>query len=419
MTHARLLLSCLALSSAFEVFGLEAVRDELTVAAGSSRRLPLPEDAAVSWTSTDPRLVHVTAAGTVHARASKSGGSALIAARESDGTEHCFRVTVPAYVPQFDHSVGISSPSDAECVRDRIIDAVWSGRGFPFTRLPDLVEMTEGVSFPTRNTARAERLTIEMDHGVTVVAFVLYPLQSNSKLIIYLDGHTELDEGRFPVPAMYPADYFVSAGYTVALISMPLYGSSYRPLFSYHGAAKIRLKEHDDLWLLESSELSPLKFFVEPAATVINYMLAAHSMSPSAMVGFSGGGSSALLYAAIDQRVPHTFTIGAFLSPELTWGHWGDYEQIAPELFEHVAEHRNLMVLGTFPARAQTHFLLAHDPTSMALGAERLYATGVASAAEDLSGGHFEHILDGTTFGHEVTPWSLQTIDSTLRDSIE
>ena len=147
--------------------------------------------------------------------------------------------------------------------------------------------------------------------------------------------------------------FLLEKGYSVMVFQMPLFGDNKR--FAPAGVGS-----HDDMAKLVSSDLEPIKFFVEPIAVALNYAAKQFAPDDVVMIGLSGGGWTTTLYAAIDPRVRLSFPVAGTLPDYLRVGRpgdKGDWEQYYPDLYK-IANYLDLYVLGSSGRGAQQRQVL-------------------------------------------------------------
>jgi pimeloyl-ACP methyl ester carboxylesterase len=143
-------------------------------------------------------------------------------------------------------------------------------------------------------------------------------------------------------------------GYTVAAMRMPLFQSP-----SHCGLTGV----HDKLFDVPLKEGSPLKFFLEPIARTINYLLKENAdLKEVDMVGLSGGGWTTTVYAAIDPRIIKSFPVAGSLPLYLRGSNYNhDLEQYFAPIYR-VAGYKDLYVLGASgEGRFQVQILNRYD----------------------------------------------------------
>nr|AIF17243.1 putative low-complexity protein [uncultured marine thaumarchaeote KM3_76_G12] len=228
--------------------------------------------------------------------------------------------------------------------RKNLIDFIWKGDGFP-TRLPDSImyDISDKNFYNLKNLEKIDKITVEMKNDVNSVAYLLHPKeQLRNDLIIYHNGHSEYDGGEKQIR------FFLDRGYTVLVFSMPLTAMNNEPIIMLDGK-KTKLENHNQFKFLESDSFSPISYFVEPIAVSLNFIDKNFEYTNYHMIGISGGGWTAVIYPAIDQRISHVFSVAGSLPLELRTQERdaGDYEQTLPELYL-IANYYDLYVLASF-----------------------------------------------------------------------
>ena len=167
-------------------------------------------------------------------------------------------------------------------------------------------------------------------------------------------------------------------GYSVMVFQMPLFGDNKR-------FAPAGIGTHDDMAKLVSSDLEPIKFFVEPVAVALNYAAEKSAPDDVVMIGLSGGGWTTTLYSAIDPRVRLSFPVAGTLPDYLRVGRpgdKGDWEQSYPELYK-IANYLDLYVLGSSGrGRAQRQVLNKYDSCCFWGVGYRTYERHVSESSE-------------------------------------
>ena len=308
-----------------------------------------------------------------------------------------------------DSLIKIKSKNDIEEKRSGLIGYIWSNQGFPKT-LPNIEKGIDDKNFNNmKNLERIDKITINMDHGINSIAYHFIPKQKNNKLIIYHQGH----EGFF-AEGKPTIQFFLEKGHSVVAFSMPLLGMNSQPVIDTK-FGKIRFFSHNQFALLESSRLSPIKFFVEPVAVSLNYMEKNYDYGDISMTGISGGGWTTTLYAAIDPRVQKSYPVAGTLPIFLREKNdLGDYEQIAPELYG-IADYLDLYILGSYgDVRRQLQILNKYDSCCYAGIKFQLYENKIKEVLEKLGNGIFEVYSDESHYGHKISDKALNVIFNDL-----
>ena len=229
--------------------------------------------------------------------------------------------------------------------RKNLIDFIWKGDSFP-TRLPDSIvyDISDKNFDSLKNLEKIDKITVEMKNDANSVAYLLHPKeQLRNDLIIYHNGHDQyLHDGKKQIR------FLLDRGYTVLVFSMPLAGMNTEPVIMLDGK-ETKPANHNQFKILESDEFSPISYFVEPIAVSLNFIDKNFDYTNYHMMGISGGGWTAVIYPAIDQRISHAFSVAGSIPLELRThqNDKGDYEQTLPELYQ-IANYYDLYTLASF-----------------------------------------------------------------------
>lgn len=109
----------------------------------------------------------------------------------------------------------------------------------------------------------------------------------------------------------------------ILLNSMPLHGEN---LFA---SAYTHVRDHDQIGALAVSSGSPLKYFIAPVLSSLNYVLSQRSYSKVIALGISGGGWTTTVLAALEPRITNAYAIAGSvpLAFRDTMPREGDWEQ--------------------------------------------------------------------------------------------
>jgi len=302
--------------------------------------------------------------------------------------------------------IGIKSKSGIDKKRGAIIDYIWANKGFP-NRMPNAIEkgIHDKYFDDLKNLERIDKLTIDMDYGINSIAYHFIPKNGNNKLVIYHQGH----EGFF-IKGKDTIQFFLENGYSVIAFSMPLLGINSQPVIETD-FGKIKFFNHNQFAFLESDKLAPIKFFVEPIAISLNHIEKNYSYDDIAMVGISGGGWTATLYAAIDTRVQKSYPVAGTL-PIFLRGEddLGDYEQIDSKLYR-IADYPDLYILGSYGyGRKQLQILNKYDGCCFYGVKHTLYEDKIKEILKKFSNGSFDVYVDESHKEHRISDKALRVI---------
>lgn len=278
-------------------------------------------------------------------------------------------------VPVFDISatIRIGGPADAEAKRAAIISMVW-GR-FP-TGHPNL-------------SHHGDTLVVRQPHGIDSI--VLYRQKGKDCLAIWHNGHDPEGE-EMAVPRVFERC-------DVLRFNMPLVNNPRPTVLTGHGP--VRMLHHDAMVMLDN----PLYYFLNPVAEVLNYVLARRDYAHVVMAGFSGGGWTTTVYAALDTRIdlsiPVAGSLPLFLKLVQPLEPLGDLEQVYKPLLD-IANYQEMYVMAVDRGRRQVQMLNRLDKCCHFGSASRVYVPAVA-AKGTLVGGTWEMFMDMDSRRHAVT----------------
>lgn len=311
--------------------------------------------------------------------------------------------------------IRIGDAAEAEAVRARLVSYIFKDDSLPTGTLPAAVDDARNDPWiaDLRRVASAERLTINMDHGVTSFAFLLRPVSEKGVLVVQHEGHN-LD----PSPGFRSIQAFLDEGFPVLALWMPLLGPNPAPVADVPGVGRWRLRGHDHFCFLESESFSPLKFFVEPVVVALNHAEAS-GYRRFAMVGVSGGAWSTTVAAAVDPRIARSYPVGGGV-PLAYWnepdGNFGDYEAHHPQLLR-IADYIDMYVLGAFgEGRRQLLIMNKYDPTCFYGSHALLYGGTVRKRVARLGAGSFDLLLDDTHADHALSAHARALVERELDD---
>ena len=209
-----------------------------------------------------------------------------------------------------DYLIKIDSKSDIDQKRDFLTEFFWDVGSFQRVKDKAQLPKVETNIFDSnyedfQNLKRIDRLTVEMEYGINSISYLFIPEQSNEKLILYHQGH----EGDFLL-GKDTIQFFLDRNFTVLAISMPLLGMNNQPIAEIDGLGKIELNSHNQLRLLEANNFNPMKLFLDPVQTNLNFLDKEYNFKQYSMIGLSGGGWTTVVYSAIDERISDSFSIG-------------------------------------------------------------------------------------------------------------
>ncbi len=309
--------------------------------------------------------------------------------------------------------IDLKNENDIIEKRNRVIRYIWSGKGFPYSKMPENVEndINDDRYGDFINLKRIDKLTVSTDYGFLSIVYLFHPDKSNGKLILYHQGHN----GDF-ILGENTIQYFLNKGFYVMAFSMPLLGMNNQPVLDFPLFGKVKMINHNFLIMLKSDNFSPVKFFMEPMAVCLNYVLKEYNFTQVYMTGISGGGWTTTLYSAIDTRISKSYPVAGTLPIYMRITRdWGDYEQYEPELYR-IANYLELYILASYgDSRKQFQMLNKYDSCCFAGIKYQLYEKEVKSALSRLGNGAFDIFLDDSHKEHKISDIVLNVIADDIK----
>jgi len=310
---------------------------------------------------------------------------------------------ITIYENDLDSLIMIDSENDILMKRKSLTHFIWND-ALPYSSSISIDEnISDNLYHDLLNLKSIHKLTIDMEYDVNSIAYLFLPENSNNKLIIYHQGH----DGDFII-GKEDINFFLNEGYSVLAFSMPLLGMNNQPIVDLDNFGKIKFTSHKQLRFLESSNFSPIKFFVEPIGTSLNYLDENFNFDSYYMVGISGGGWTAVLFSAIDDRILQSYSVaGTFpmfmrSDPE----NIGDYEQTLPELYR-IANYLELYILSSFgDGRTHVQIFNKYDPCCFSGNVTGLYDYKINEKLIQLGEGNFFLYVDDTHNEHKISKHS-------------
>jgi dienelactone hydrolase len=293
--------------------------------------------------------------------------------------------------------------------RDELCRLIWGEPALPRARRPDAI--VERAADPTSSlfhaVARTDRWLFRMAHGINSSALVLTPhAVSKHTTVIFQQGHEgSLRHGAAVLRSL------LQRGFRVVALEMPLLGDNTRPTVHLKRHGPVQLVEHDWFQLLDHEfGGNSLRYFVEPVIGCVN-QLADGGCVRVAMLGWSGGGWTTTLSAALDPRIGRSFAVAGSLPFSLRRrGELADYENHYPALYG-VANYPELYVLSAY-GTGRLAMQILNEFDTVAWGGRRglAYAGLVQRTLDALGAGEFVCEIDDTWAGHGISRTALTNI---------
>ena len=304
---------------------------------------------------------------------------------------------IPAAVaPPFDPAkeIHVRTPAEEDAARRILVDAGWGGalpRDVPFHVSPRAVDLT---GLPVKAAPEAWLST----YGVTT--YVLRPAGYNGRAVIVHQGHASY-EARWKGGVDLLIGHLLRRGFAVAVMQMPLNGWNPK-VWPSHAAMIAAMGDRALAW------------FVGPVIEVVNELYERHS--DVSMVGFSGGGWTTVLAAALDERISRSAAVAGSLPTAYrnaykreVCSYRANDEQSDFAFYRRVT-YEDLYLLGVSRGRWQVQINNQFDSCCFYGVSAQLYAPHVIAAAT----GTWSAVLDTTHEAHRVSPEALRAIDDLL-----
>jgi hypothetical protein len=226
--------------------------------------------------------------------------------------------------------------------------------------------------------------------------------------VIYHQGH----DGDFII-GKESIQYFLSNNYSVLAFSMPLVGLNNQPTVDLPGQGKIKLQTHDDLRFLETNQFTPIKYFVHPIVTSLNYVDKHHHFDSYYMVGISGGGWTTAFYSALDTRISKNYPVAGTAPLYLRFNNlknMGDYEQMNLNVYK-IVEYLDQYIMASYGKnREQLQIFNKFDPCCFSGTGYTTYEQAIKDRVLSLGQGNFSVFLDEDNNQHSISDKSLEVI---------
>jgi pimeloyl-ACP methyl ester carboxylesterase len=304
--------------------------------------------------------------------------------------------------------IKINNESDVLEKRNLLNNYIWNTEIFPYTKQPTKIDknISDEKLDNLKNLKSIDKITIEMKHNVNSISYLLIPENSNNELIIYQHGHN----GDFRQNDRV-LEFFLEKEYAVLAFSMPLIGMNNQPNVDLPDYGSIKLINHNRFNFLENKDFHPIKYFVEPITLSLNYVDNSFSFDSYNFVGISGGGWTAIIYSAIDDRISKTFSVAGSLPLYLRVDdkNAGDYEQEISSFYS-LANYLELYLLGAYGEDRQlVQIFNKNDPCCFSGEISSLYYNSVTNVLQHLGSGSFEILID-ENYSHSISDNTLKKI---------
>ena len=304
--------------------------------------------------------------------------------------------------------ISIKQPQDIFKLRGNLISFLWGG-ALP-SSLPSKVvsDFSDTRYNDISSLDKIDKLIIAMEFELESNVYHFIPKTPNNKVILYHQGHQgDFYNGKEQIME------FLNNGYSVVAFSMPLLGLNNQPVIQSLKLGKIELTNHHRMSFLLPRKGHPIKYFIEPVVTTLNYLEDKFDYSSVSMVGLSGGGWTTTLAAAVDTRITKSFPVAGtypiYIQSRQEKG-WGEYEDIVPELYN-TANYLELYILGAYGLdRKQLQILNRYDPCCFTGIESETYKHIVKKRVDQLGSGEYDLFLDDSHRQHMISEVAMSRI---------
>ena len=278
--------------------------------------------------------------------------------------------------------------------------------GFSWT----ITELPQAVTGSVSRHAHAQSFLVQYPAGLPSRITWFFPRAPvHGRYSLYHEGHggAAVDIGADTI------DWLLDRGWHVVAIDMPLLGVN-------RVDARPGLQAHGELDSLDDGISSPLRFFVSPVLSIVEWIAQGHGAGDPdlLLIGRSGGGWTSYVYGAMDPRIDMVVSIagGRALSERLDapWGaaELGDYEQTVPHLYDAVGHEHLMLAAG---ARGSFYVYNQWDTCCFRLQPDNPFVAYLRAAGAALSKpiGVF---LDGENPAHSMGPQARVALEQHMTE---
>ena len=311
-----------------------------------------------------------------------------------------------------DSLIKINNESDVDEKKNHLIEFFWNVESLDRVKYSGQLPQVESDISDSRydnfqNLKRIDKLTVEMEYGINSISYLLVPEESNEKLILYHHGH----DGDFLL-GKHTIQFFLERNFTVLAMSMPLVGMNNQPVVEIDGLGALKLISHNQFGLLKENNFNPMKFFVHPIQINLNFLENEYDFKRYSIIGLSGGGWTAVVYSAIDDRISDSFSVAGSIPFYLRVSERdiGDYEQTNIDLYK-ITNYLELYVLSAYgDDRKHIQVFNKNDPCCYPGNGYESYEFFIKDKLLQLGKGNFQIFIDDTHTEHKISNTVLEYI---------
>ncbi len=245
----------------------------------------------------------------------------------------CYTTNQAPAAPSIESLTQIRTDGDVARLRAELIQQIWP-QGLPTGTSNVAVSTTSSKDDPSAsglygpltggrnsNLKSEQRLNINLGNGLVSVVYVWEPRETNNRLAILADGHTD---SMANITNHVTVNTLLGLGFTVAWLQMPLLGTNLAassPAAPFPASCRAGCDRHAAIFAAFGA--SGFRYFIEPVVISLNYLLSHGKFRDVTMMGASGGGWTSLVAAAIDPRITYSASVAGSLPMYLRSGTCG------------------------------------------------------------------------------------------------
>src|SRR5262245_3599675 len=325
------------------------------------------------------------------------------------------------------NQIRFRTPAAADAERLRLTNFIWSD-GLPTGRMPAVTPNIDRGVFAGDLAGIDPSLVSQVDRidsdvsgfDFHSISYLLRPVNTahNNQIVIVHHGHVDYEE-RLSFGVDRTVRALLQQGFSVDLMQMPIYGWNFDHTANVPGQGTVDYNSHVAMIYRTGPPQGGMGFrlFLEPVIQNINYFETLSGLSDITMIGFSGGGWTTHMAAAIDTRIRLSIQIAGsaplyYLNS--TGNIDGDEKEYIPLYNENIAPDGSgggvatwleIYALGGY-GNGRKQIMVTNEFDTCCYFGTFAYAfkSIVSHTVSDLLGqGKWDYYLDSTTRSHEIT----------------
>lgn len=308
----------------------------------------------------------------------------------------------------------IRNANDVVRIREKLRTVLWGEGGYPVSQSAKVNKKIDKSMYRRfQGLGQVDEFVLDMEYGLQSRMHLFLPESGDAKkLVIYHEAHG----GRFDYARQFISP-FLQDGYAVLGVSMPLFGFNNRPIVKLPNLGNIKLATHNQFMFLAPESGIPVKYFVEPVVVALNHILAEKKYDSVSMFGMSGGGWSATIAAAVDERIQDSYSVAGTTPIFIKREQLDDYEQNTPALYS-VVNHFDMYILASSGAgRKHLQIHNKYDPSYHKGHYTEVYEPIIANAVQQTGEGQFRVVMDDSHRAHRLSPAAFRMIRQEIEDN--